>query len=105
MASNHPIVDIRSPSVDQENSKEIKKENIEETKREEGSSDDEEGLSRSLTARRFNRSMRNVVKISKCYKAQVSLRGVIIDQGKELLPQVHQQIASEDCNHFGQKGE
>ena len=77
MASNHPIVDIRSPSVDQENSKGMKEENIEETKREEYSSDDEEGLGRSLTARRFNRSMRNVVKISKCYKAQVSLRGVI----------------------------
>ena len=40
MASKHPIVDVRSPSVDQENSKEMKEENIEETKREEGSSEE-----------------------------------------------------------------
>ena len=42
-------------------------------------SDDEEenGLVKSLTARRFNRSMRNVIKISKFYRSQVALRGVM----------------------------
>ena len=42
-------------------------------------SDDEEenGLVKSLSARRFNRSMRNVIKISKFYRSQVALRGVM----------------------------
>ena len=73
MANNNLVYNIQAPSFDEENSQES--ENF--SDRKDDSSDDEGGLSRSLTAQRFNRSMRTVVKISKSYRSQVALRGVI----------------------------
>ena len=83
MASNSLICNVQSPSFDEEISKGCKgedslvtKEN-EDKRREDDSSDDKEGRTESLAARRFTRSMRTVVKISKSYRSQVVLRGVI----------------------------
>ena len=77
---NFLICDILSPPVDADSESEnpLNMKHMEKEKeKEENSSDDEGGLEQSLTARRFNRSMKNVVKISKSYRSQVTLRGVI----------------------------
>ena len=76
---NFLICDILSPSVDADSESENphNMEHMEDKVKEENSSDEESELENSLTARRFNRSMRNVVKISKSNRSQVTLRGVI----------------------------
>ena len=77
---NFLICDILSPPVDADSESEnpLNMKHIEKEKeKEENSSDDEGEREHSLTARRFNRSMKNVVKISKSYRSQVTLRGVI----------------------------
>ena len=77
MANNSPIYNVQAPSFDGENSKESEKypdvKDIEDTRIKDDSSDDEGLDRRSSTERRFNRSMRTVVKISKSYRSQVAL--------------------------------
>ena len=69
--SSSPKIIRTAPAV------QVEGENSPDMKDIEDSSDDEDGPPTSSTAGRFNRSMRNVVEISKHYRSQISLRGVI----------------------------
>ena len=64
-ASSSPKIIRTAPAV------QVEGENSPDMKDIEDSSDDEDGLPTSSTAGRFNRSMRNVVEISKHYRSQI----------------------------------